>query len=317
MKNKSKWINLIIIVLFYILLFALMQVKIIGNYQIRILVSIMIAIILSVSLNLVTGFLGQLTLGHAGFMAVGAYSSALFSKMVELPAVIEFPVAILLGGICAAVIGIVIGIPALKLKGDYIAILTLGFGEIIRGLIVYFKKVTGGASGLKLIPNYANFTNIFVIMVITIYILYALIHSRHGRAIISIREDEIAAEASGIDIVRYKIFAFCVAAFFAGVAGCLYAHYEGALNPGKFDYNYSIEILIMVVLGGMGSLTGSILSAVVLTALPAFLSDFSNYRMLIYSIVLIIIMIFKPSGLLGKYEFSIQDIINKIKSKSK
>lgn len=314
--RKLNFANLIIILVVYAVFFALIHTKVINNYNQGILMLIMISIILAVSLNLVTGFLGQLTLGHAGFMAVGAYSSALFTKLVDLPGFIEFPIAIIIGGIVAAIFGIIIGIPALRLKGDYIAILTLGFGEIIRGLIIFFQGITGGARGLKQIPGYSNFTNVYFIMIISIYVLYTLIHSRHGRAIISIREDEIAAEASGINTVWYKIYAFCVAAFFAGVAGALFAHYNGLLDPNRFDYNYSIEMLIMVVLGGMGSLTGSVLSAIVLTALPQLLSDFSNYRMLIYSVLLIIIMLFKPSGLLGKYEFSLSGFIHKFKNKS-
>lgn len=278
---------------------------------------IMINIILAVSLNLVTGFLGQLTLGHAGFMAIGAYVSAIFTKSLNLPGFIEFSCAIIIGGVAAAIIGILIGIPALRLKGDYIAILTLGFGEIIRGIIIYMQNITGGARGLKSIPDYSNFTNVYWVMTFTIFVIFTLIHSRHGRAIISIREDEIAAEASGINTVYYKIFAFCISAFFAGVSGALFAHYNTLLDPKRFDYNYSIEMLIMVVLGGMGSLTGSILSAIVLTALPQLLSDFSNYRMLIYSILLIIIMLFKPSGLLGMNEFSMSKIIARFKKSFK
>lgn len=316
MKNfKYPLINLICILLLYGVCFSLISTGILNNYYQGILVLIMINIILSVSLNLVTGFLGQLTLGHAGFMAIGAYTSAIFTRYVDLPEALQLPVALLISGIIAAIFGIIIGIPALRLRGDYIAILTLGFGEMIRGLIVYFSNITGGAKGFIGIPFYSNFSVVFWITIATIFILNTLINSRHGRAIISIREDEIASEASGINIVYYKILAFCVSAFFAGIAGSLFAHYQGVLEPSKFNYNYSIEILIMVVFGGMGSLTGSIIATIILVAIPELLSQFSQYRMLIYSILLILIMIFKPQGLLGKYEFSLSRIIKKFERK--
>ncbi len=312
-------INLFIVVVIYLILMSLIQFGIINNYYRDIIISILIYIILAVSLNLTTGFLGQLALGHAGFMAIGAYTSALITKTMELPTAVEFPVAILLGGICSAVIGILIGIPALRLKGDYLAIITLGFGEIIRN-IVQNIKITGGTKGLHSIPSYSNINIIYWIMVLTVFIIFNLINSRHGRAIVSIREDEIAAEASGINTTFYKLFAFSLAAFFAGVAGSLFAHQMTMLVPKTFNFNYSIEMIIMVVLGGMGSITGSVASAIFLTALPQFLSSLSNYRMLIYSILLIVIMIFKPSGILGKREFSVKNIIeklnkNKVKSK--
>lgn len=318
MKNfKYPLINLICILALYGISFSLISTGVLNNYYQGILILIMISIILSVSLNLVTGFLGQLTLGHAGFMAIGAYTSAIFTKYVDLPQAIGFPLSLILAGIMAAIFGIIIGIPALRLRGDYIAILTLGFGEMIRGLIVYFSKITGGAKGFIGVPFYSNFTVVFWITILVIFILNTLINSRHGRAIISIREDEIASEASGINTVYYKIFAFCVSAFFAGIAGSLFAHYQGVLEPSKFNYNYSIEILIMVVLGGMGSMTGSIIATIVLVAIPELLSEFSQYRMLIYSILLILIMIFKPSGLLGRYEFSLSKIIKKFERKGK
>lgn len=316
MKNlKFSMINVALIAVLYLIFFVLIKTKTINNYQQGIIILIMINIILAVSLNLVTGFLGQLTLGHAGFMAIGAYTAALFSKSGIFPEPIAFPVLLIIGGLFAAIVGVLIGIPALRLKGDYIAILTLGFGEIIRGLIIYFKDLTGGAKGLFGITHYSNFTNVFFILMFTIFVIFTLIHSRHGRAIVAIREDEIAAEASGINIVYYKIFAFTVSAFFAGVAGVLFVFHQGMLDPGKFNYNYSIEMLIMVVFGGMGSITGSILSTIVLTAIPEFLSSLARYRMLIYSILLIIIMIFKPSGLLGKYEFSLKRFVAKFNGK--
>ncbi len=316
-KFSNYLINIICVLILYGIIFSLISTGLLNNYYKGIIVLIMISIILSVSLNLVTGFLGQLTLGHAGFMAIGAYTSAIFTKYVELPSGIEFLLALILSGLLAGVFGIIIGIPALRLKGDYIAILTLGFGEMIRGLIIYFSDVTGGAKGFIGIEYYSNFTIVFIITVLTIYILNTLINSRHGRAILSIREDEIAAEASGINTVYYKIFAFSISAFFAGIAGSLFAHYQMVLDPVKFNYNYSIEILIMVVLGGMGSMTGSIVATIILVAIPQVLIEFSQYRMLIYSLLLILIMIFKPSGLFGRYEFSMSKLIHKFMKKNK
>ena len=317
MKQK-KWIpNVIILVLvlaLYILLSVLISANIINPYYSGILTMVCINVILAVSLNLATGFLGQLVLGHAGFMSVGAYSAALFTMYSGLPTVVSFPLALLVGGIVAAAFGVIIGVPALRLKGDYLAILTLGFGEIIRVLILAMP-FTGGAAGLSGIPLLTTFTYVFIIAIITVAVIFAFIHSRHGRAVIAIREDEIAAEAAGIHTTYYKLLAFVLAAFFAGIAGGLYAHHIGVLDPSKFDFNYSVEILIMVVLGGMGSITGSIVAAIVLTLLPELLRGFSEYRMLIYSVILICVMLFKPSGLLGKNKFSLTKFLNKFPGK--
>ena len=317
MKQK-KWIpNVIILVLvlaLYILPSVLISANIINPYYSGILTMVCINVILAVSLNLATGFLGQLVLGHAGFMSVGAYSAALFTMYSGLPTVVSFPLALLVGGIVAAAFGVIIGVPALRLKGDYLAILTLGFGEIIRVLILAMP-FTGGAAGLSGIPLLTTFTYVFIIAIITVAVIFAFIHSRHGRAVIAIREDEIAAEAAGIHTTYYKLLAFVLAAFFAGIAGGLYAHHIGVLDPSKFDFNYSVEILIMVVLGGMGSITGSIVAAIVLTLLPELLRGFSEYRMLIYSVILICVMLFKPSGLLGQHELSLTKILNKFRGK--
>lgn len=317
MKQK-KWIpNVIILVLvlaLYILLSVLISANIINPYYSGILTMVCINVILAVSLNLATGFLGQLVLGHAGFMSVGAYSAALFTMYSGLPTVVSFPLALLVGGIVAAAFGVIIGVPALRLKGDYLAILTLGFGEIIRVLILAMP-FTGGAAGLSGIPLLTTFTYVFIIAIITVAVIFAFIHSRHGRAVIAIREDEIAAEAAGIHTTYYKLLAFVLAAFFAGIAGGLYAHHIGVLDPSKFDFNYSVEILIMVVLGGMGSITGSIVAAIVLTLLPELLRGFSEYRMLIYSVILICVMLFKPSGLLGQHELSLTKILSKFRGK--
>jgi branched-chain amino acid transport system permease protein len=318
-KKKVKMLTygiiLVLLLAFYFVASYLIDEGIINGYYSGILTLICINVIMAVSLNLATGFLGQLVLGHAGFMSVGAYSAALFTMYSGLPTMISFPIALLIGGAVAALFGFIIGIPALRLRGDYLAIITLGFGEIIRVLILNLK-VTGGANGLSGIEQLTTFPYVFLIAVLTVVIIFAFIRSRHGRAVIAIREDEIAAEASGINTTYYKLLAFILAAFFAGIAGGLYAHNMGVLDPGKFDFNYSIEFLIMVVLGGMGSITGSVIAAIVLTILPEALRDFSSYRMLLYSVILICVMLFKPSGLMGQYEFSLSRLIKKVGKKS-
>lgn len=289
------------------------------------LVPICAYIVMAVSLNLTVGISGELSLGHAGFMSVGAYTAALFTLYSGLPITIAFPIGIVLAGVVAAVFGIIIGVPALRLRGDYLAIITLGFGEIIR-VIILACDFTGGAKGLRGIPtilpqgsdatslSLAKYSYVFWLAVLTVAVIWAFVRSRHGRAVIAIREDEIAAEASGIHTTYYKLFAFVMAAFFAGVAGSLYAHHIGVLDPSKFNFDYSVEILLMAVLGGLGSITGSIIAAVVLTILPEFLRGFEDYRMLIYAVILIIVMLFKPSGLMGQHEFSLSGIVARLKA---
>ena len=225
--------------------------------------------------------------------------------------------ALVLAGVVAAIFGVIIGVPALRLKGDYLAIITLGFGEIIRVILLNIDDVLGfeftyGASGLKRIPKAATVTNVFVCVVITCAIIHLVLKSRHGRAVLSIRENEIAAESCGVNTTYYKVMAFTLSAFFAGVAGALYATYVGILQPSTFGFMKSIEILVIVVLGGMGSMLGSVLSATVLTALPQMLLAFDKWRMVLYSLVLIIVMIFKPSGLLGTYDFSLSRVLEKL-----
>ena len=294
----------------FLILLGLMSGGIISNQYRGVLISVFIYILLATSLNLTTGALGELVLGHAGFMSIGAYTAALVTMHLELPGMIEFPLALLIGGGLAAVFGIIIGIPALRLRGDYLAIVTLGFGEIIR-VVIQKMTITGGGRGLYGIEEYTTFPWVFWITVLGVAFMYAMIYTRQGLAILSLRENEIAAESVGIPATRYKVLAFTVSSFFAGVAGGLYAHYITVLDPGTFDFNMSIEILVMVVLGGMGSFTGSVLAATVLTALPELLRGFSDYRMLIYSILLVVMMILRPQGLLGKREFSLDRLWEK------
>ena len=304
-KFRSYLLNLIAVVGLYIVFSLLIDGGVLSRSNKSTLLDVGIAIIMATSLNLTTGFLGQLALGHAGFMAIGAYTAAIITKsMTTVDIAISFPLGLIAGGLVAAVFGLVIGVPVLRLKGDYLAIITLGFGEIIR-VILNNLSITGGAMGLIGIKRATNFTYVYVIMVLIVACLFTLARSRHGRAILSIRENEVAAESTGIPTTRYKIFAFTLAAFFAGIGGGLYAHKMGTLSPATFDFNKSIEYLVMVVLGGMGSITGSVVAAAVLTLLPEVLRFLSDWRMLIYSVVLILMMLFRPKGLLGTAEFSL------------
>lgn len=298
-----------------------------GEYYRGILITIGINIILATSLNVVCGYLGQLPLGHAGFMAVGAYAGAIFMKSTPAAqllragnnaAVIPYLIiAVLLSALVAGLFGLLIGIPALRLKGDYLAIITLGFGEIIRVVLTNIDSVLGfkftyGASGLARIPKFTSLNVIFVFTVICLFLIHVFMKSRHGRAVLSIRDNEIAAESVGINTTFYKTTAFVFSAMLAGVAGCLYAGYIGSLYPSTFKFMKSIEILVMVVLGGMGSMLGSVISAIVLTALPEMLRSFSDYRMVAYSLALVLMMLFRPKGLMGTYDFSMGNTIEKI-----
>lgn len=309
-KKKNFIINIFGVTAVFLLINFLMQIGVITNYLSGIIILVCINMVLAISLNITAGCLGQMALGHAGFMSIGAYTAGLFTKSGLIPGFAGYIVALILGGLVAAIIGLGIGIPALRLKGDYLAILTLAFCEIIRVLIEFFK-FTGGAKGLTGIKLYKNFSVIYIIMVLCVFMMYTFMKSRHGRAILSIREDEIASEASGINPTFYKTLAFVYSAFFAGLAGGMYAHYIGILGAKNFDFNKSIDILVIVVLGGLGSFTGSAIGAIVLTVLPELLRGFNDYRMFIYSIILILMMIFRPYGLLGTKEFSLTNLIGR------
>ncbi|MEE0967531.1 MAG: branched-chain amino acid ABC transporter permease [Bacilli bacterium] len=292
---KSLAISFVLALIIYGVLMFAMNSGIIGRYWAGVITLACINIVLATSLNLASGYLGQLTLGHAGFMSVGAYVSALLSLKTGTP----FFVSLIIGSLVAAVVGLIIGIPTLRLKGDYLCIITLAFNEIIR-VIMLNLDITNGAKGLMGIPKNTSFTVGFVSVCVTIYTIYCIVKSRQGRAIISIKEDEIASELTGIPTSYYKILAFVISAFFAGLAGGLYAHYLGILVPKTFDYNKSVEILVMVVLGGLGNLKGSVIAAIVMTFLPELLREFSDYRMLLYAIVLIAAMILKEKNLVPK-----------------
>ena len=288
-------------VVIYLLLFLCVNMGLLSRHYQSLLVPVGINVILAVSLNLTVGFLGELTLGHAGFMAVGAYAGCLFTVNMDLPTIVEFPVAMIIGGLVASLFGVIIGIPALRLKGDYLAIVTLAFGEIIRSVITNLDFL-GGAGGLKGIEKSADYTTVYVVILITLVVIVNLVNSRHGRAICAIRDNVIAAESVGINVVYYKLMAFVVAAFFAGVAGVLYGHNLGILKPDTFDFNKSIEILVIVVLGGMGSILGSVVAAVVVTLLPELLRGLEDYRMLIYAVVLIVMMLLNSNPAFAEYK---------------
>ena len=254
-------------------------------------------IILAASLNLINGYTGQFSLGHAGFMAVGAYVGVVLTTNFQMP----FPVALLAGGVSAGLLGALIGLPTLRLRGDYLAIATLGLGEIVRIIIINVPYV-GGAAGFKGIQHLTNFTWVFFIMLAALFIIKNFVNSRHGRACLAIRENEIAAESMGIYTTKYKVLAFTIGAFFAGVAGTLFGHNMYILSPASFTFMQSFNILIMVVMGGLGSMTGSIAGALVVTFLSAALASFPNARMIIYALALILLMFYRPQGLFGYVE---------------
>ena len=259
-------------------------------------ISLSCYVVMAVSLNLVVGFLGELSLGHAGFMSVGLFTGCLFSIALEpvLPLALRLPLSMIIGGLAAALIGFLVGLPALRLNGDYLAIVTLACGEIIKNVITNLN-ITGGALGLNTSAIYSKTKTLLpfaiVLVLITILVIMNFSRSKHGRAITAIRDNRIAAESAGINITYYKLLVFVMAAFFAGAAGVLYGHNFANIKAVTFDYNMSIEVLVIVVLGGMGSIPGSIIAAVILRSLPEVLRDFSDYRMLAYSILLILIML--------------------------
>ncbi|MEZ0536038.1 branched-chain amino acid ABC transporter permease [Caldicellulosiruptoraceae bacterium PP1] len=301
---RKKWIiNILIIIFIYTIITLLMHFGVIDDYVKLNIFLILINIMLAVSLNLINGITGQFSLGHAGFMAIGAYTTGVLTTNFTLP----FYITMIIGGILAMLFGFIIGLPVLRLKGDYLAIATLGFGEIIR-IIIQNIEYLGGASGINDIPQGLDWTSFYVITLITIIIIVNIIKSSYGRALIAIREDEVAAEAMGINTTFYKVLAFMIGAFFAGIAGSVYSGYFGYIQPDIFNFFKSIDILVIVVLGGLGSISGSIISAIVLTLISAYLQEFPQVRMVLYSVILILIMLFRPQGLLGTKEISLANL---------
>lgn len=343
-KNlKNNLITFGIVIVAFIIVEIMMATGSLSSLMKGILVPLCVYVIAAVSLNLTVGILGELSLGHAGFMCVGAFTGAFFSKVFEhtiTVAPIRFILAILIGALFAGLFGFLIGIPVLRLKGDYLAIVTLAFGEIIKNVInvLYVGKdsngfhisikdqlslgmepdgelIINGAQGITGTPKDSTFAVGIILIIITLLIVLNLINSRSGRAIMSIRDNTIAAESVGINITKYKLMAFSISAALAGVAGVLYAHNLNSLmaQPKNFGYNMSITILVFVVLGGIGNIRGSIISAVILTLLPELLRGLSDYRMLIYSIVLIAMMLFNwaPSIINWRKKNSLKNLFGK------
>lgn len=277
----------------YLLVYLMMNAGIIDSYIFLNIVSIGINIILAVSLNLITGFTGQLSLGHAAFMSIGAYASGILTAKLGLP----FIVGILGAALAAALAGVLIGVPTLRLKGDYLAIATLGFGEIIRIIGLNWKYI-GGAMGLNDIPRYTNWTWLFGIIVLTVVVISNFLSSYNGRAVISIKEDEIASTSMGVNTNYYKVLVFTIGALFAGIAGALYANYFYFIKPDSFGFMKSVDILVIVVLGGLGSIRGSILSAIALSLVSLSLQGIPELRMVIYAVILFIMMVYKPQRIL-------------------
>ena len=323
-KKKKTFGAVLLVALFLIFLNILVALRVIDEYTTQVLTIAGINVIIALGLNLISGFTGQLALGHAGFMAVGAYTTA--ALMMKLNVLTFF--AMIGGALMAALFGFLIGLPTLRLRGDYLAIVTLGFGEIIRVVMINLPDITGGPAGLKGIPTYTtnffwrpvlSFALVYLTLALVVLFLSNLLKSSHGKAIISVREDEIAANAMGINVFYYKIFAFTISAFIGGLGGALYAPFFGYLSPNMFNFQKSVEFLIIVVLGGMGNLTGTVVAGIGLTYLQEFLRFLKDYRLVIYPLILIIVMIFQPSGIMGLFgnkEFSITGLVERLSGKS-
>lgn len=293
---KSDRLTIVLVAALYIIIAAMLYGGGMSRQLSNMLIPISVYIVLAVSLNLVVGLLGELSLGHAGFMSVGLFSGCLLSIALSeaLPLPLRLPLSMLIGGFVAALFGFLVGLPTLRLKGDYLAIVTLACGEIIKNIITNLE-VTGGALGLDTTAIYSNSKTLLpyaaVLVLLTTLVMANLKRSKQGRAIMAIRDNRIAAESIGINVTYFKLAVFVIAAFFAGAAGTLYGHFFANVKAASFDYNMSIEILVIVVLGGMGSVRGSIVAAIILQTLPEISRAFGDYRMLVYAIVLILVML--------------------------
>ena len=310
--------NLKINILWFVLLLAgyglitlLASAGVLNDFYLQILQQIGINIILAVGLNLIVGFSGQFSLGHAGFMAIGAYAAAIIgSKSATYPA---FFAAMVLGALIAGAVALIVGIPTLRLKGDYLAIATLGVSEIIRILIINGGDLTNGAAGILGIPAFTNWQMVYFFVVITTILTINFLRSPIGRATLSVREDEIAAESVGVNTTKIKVVAFVFGAITASIAGSLQAGFIGSVVPKDYTFINSINVLIIVVFGGLGSMTGTVVAAIVLGILNMVLQNVASIRMIIYSLALILVMIFRPGGLLGTWELSLSRFFKKDK----
>ncbi len=288
----------------YFLIDLLIRLNIINSFYEITLVTTMINIIYAVGLNLILGVAGQFSLGHAGFIAIGAYSSAILSKSFENP-VLGMAVGMVVGMVLALVLAVLVGIPTLRLKGDYLAIATLGVSEIVRVLINNMRDITNGPAGINNIPSLTTWQLTYILLIITTIIIVNYARSSAGRATRSINEDEIAAEAMGVNVTKYKVIAFVLGAMTAAIGGTLQANYLGIVTPNDYAFTRSIDILIIVVFGGIGSFTGSFVAAILLGLINLFLQEYGQLRMVLYAVALVLIMIFRPGGLLGTSEFKI------------
>lgn len=307
LKANLAWLGLL--VAGFILILVLVLTGALNLFYIQILEQIGINIILAVGLNLIVGFSGQFSLGHAGFMAIGAYAAAIIGS--KSPTYGAFFGAMLLGALISGAIALIVGIPTLRLKGDYLAVATLGVAEIIRIFIINGGSLTNGAAGILGIPNFTSWPMVYIFAVLTTIATLNFLRSPIGRTTLSVREDEIAAESVGVNTTKIKIIAFVFGAITASIAGSLQAGFIGSVVPKDYTFISSINILIIVVFGGLGSITGSIVAAIVLGILNMLLQDVASVRMIIYALALVLVMIFRPGGLLGTWELSLSRLFKK------
>lgn len=307
LKANLAWLGLL--VAGFILILVLVLTGVLNLFYIQILEQIGINIILAVGLNLIVGFSGQFSLGHAGFMAIGAYAAAIIGS--KSPTYGAFFGAMLLGALISGAVALIVGIPTLRLKGDYLAVATLGVAEIIRIFIINGGSLTNGAAGILGIPNFTSWPMVYIFAVLTTIATLNFLRSPIGRTTLSVREDEIAAESVGVNTTKIKIIAFVFGAITASIAGSLQAGFIGSVVPKDYTFISSINILIIVVFGGLGSITGSIVAAIVLGILNMLLQDVASVRMIIYALALVLVMIFRPGGLLGTWELSLSRLFEK------
>lgn len=275
------------------------------------LMTIMLNVIYAAGLNLILGVAGQFSLGHAGFIAIGAYSAAIFTKEMDNSTLGLF-VGIAVGMVIAMIVALLVGVPTLRLKGDYLAIATLGVSEIIRVLINNLRDITNGPAGISGIPLVTTWELVYIILIVIVTIIICYTYSSSGRATLAINQNEIAAEAMGVSVTKYKVMAFVIGAMTAAVGGSLQATFIGIVTPSDYTFNRSIDVLIIVVFGGIGSYTGTFIAAILLGLLNLFLQDYGQLRMVIYAVALVLIMIFRPGGLLGTWEFKFGSIVDRL-----
>ncbi|HGS0378942.1 TPA: branched-chain amino acid ABC transporter permease [Streptococcus pneumoniae] len=309
LKVNILW--LLLLLAGYSLISVLVSVGVLNLFYVQILQQIGINIILAVGLNLIVGFSGQFSLGHAGFMAIGAYAAAIIGS--KSPTYGAFFGAMLVGALLSGAVALLVGIPTLRLKGDYLAVATLGVSEIIRIFIINGGSLTNGAAGILGIPNFTTWQMVYFFVVITTIATLNFLRSPIGRSTLSVREDEIAAESVGVNTTKIKIIAFVFGAITASTAGSLQAGFIGSVVPKDYTFINSINVLIIVVFGGLGSITGAIVSAIVLGILNMLLQDVASVRMIIYALALVLVMIFRPGGLLGTWELSLSRFFKKSK----